>query len=108
MKPLANHCKGQGYSDKLQPMLAGAGLEGVQSTFVGFSPDKYPANPNSGVVGFVVFSSVELRDAAITANRASMALMGTKFQIEGRVIQLFASFNRKFEATRARLRRQSR
>ena len=75
---------------------------------MGFSPDKYPVNPRSGVVVFVVFNSVALRDAAITANRASMALMGTKFQIEGRVIQLFASFNRKFEATRARLRRQSR
>ena len=31
MKPLAKHCKGQVYSDKLQSLLAGVGLEGVQS-----------------------------------------------------------------------------
>ena len=72
---MATHCKGQVYSDRLQAMLAGAGLTGIQS--VGFSLDKYPGNPRSGVVGFVVFASQELRNAAITDNRASNALMRT-------------------------------
>ena len=55
LKPLSKECKGQEYSDRLQSILIGAGLSGIQS--VGFSPDKYPENPRSVVVGFVVFAS---------------------------------------------------
>jgi hypothetical protein len=54
---------------------------------VSFSPDKYPENPRSGVVGFVVFAEQEQRDAAITADKASYALMGSEFQIGTRIIR---------------------
>ena len=40
LKSLSKECKGQEYSDRLQSILAGVGLSGIQS--VGFSPDKYP------------------------------------------------------------------
>ena len=84
-KPLAKHYKEHVYSDRLQAILTGAGLEGGQS--VGFSPDKYPGNPRSGVVGFVVFVSVEQRVTAITWEKAAMTLMDTAFQMEGRIIR---------------------
>ena len=85
LKPLAKVGKGQEYSGRLQSLLTGAGLSGIQS--VGFSPDKYPENPRSGVFGFVVFASQEQRDAAITDSRTSNALMTTEFQLEHRVIR---------------------
>ena len=84
LKPLPKECKGEEYSDRLQSILTGAGLSGIQ--FVGFSPDKYPENPGSRVVGFVVFASQEQRDAAITDNKANNALMTTEFQLEHRVV----------------------
>ena len=65
--------------------LAAAGLEGIQ--FVSFSPDKYPENPRSGVMGFVVFAEQVQRDAAITGDRASHALLGTEFQLGTKVIR---------------------
>ena len=58
-------------------MLAAAGTSEIQS--VSFSPDKYPENPRSGVVGFVVFVEQEQRDAAITTDKASYALIGSEF-----------------------------
>ena len=54
---------------------------------MGFSPGKYSENPRSEVVEFVVFASQEQRDAAITDNRASNALMTTEFRLEHRVIR---------------------
>ena len=85
LKPLAKHCKGQEYCDRLQAMLTAAGLSGIQS--VGFFLDNYPENPRSGVVGFVVFAAQEQRDAAITDCKASHALMGSEFQLGTRIIR---------------------
>jgi hypothetical protein len=61
LKPLAKHCKGDGYSRRLTRLLEGAGLEGIVS--VGFSPDKAPHNESRGMVGFVVFNTEEQLDA---------------------------------------------
>ena len=85
LKPLDKACKGQEQADRVKARLAAAGLVGIQS--VSFSPDKYPENPRSGVVGFVVFAEQTQRDAAITGDRASYALMGTEFQLGTRVIR---------------------
>ena len=74
---MSKACKGQEQGDRMRAMLAAAGLSGIQS--VSFSPYKYPENPRSGVVGFVVFPEQEQSDAAITDHRASYALMGSGF-----------------------------
>ena len=63
LKPLDKSCRGEEQGRKLAALLQKQGVEGVVS--VGFSPDKAPTNPNRGVVGFVVFRTVELRDAAL-------------------------------------------
>ena len=85
LKPLSKECKGQEYSDSLKAMLSATGLGGIQS--VSFSPDKYPENPRNGVVEFVVFVAQEQRDAAITDDGASLALIGSEFQLGRRVIR---------------------
>ena len=85
LKPLSKTCKGEEQANKVLAMLAGVGLEGIQS--VSFSPDKYPDNPRSGVVGFVVFAEQAQRDAAITGDRASMALRSSEFQLGTRIIR---------------------
>jgi hypothetical protein len=85
LKPLSKACKGQEQGDKMRTMLATAGLEGIRS--VSFSPDKYPDNPRSGVVGFVVFAEQVQRDAAITDGKASLAPRGTEFQLGTRIIR---------------------
>ena len=79
LKPLSKACKEQEQGDRMRAMLPAAGLSGVQSA--SFSPDTYPKNPRSGVVGFVGFAEQEQRDAAITDHKASYALMGSEFQI---------------------------
>jgi hypothetical protein len=43
-----------------------------------------------GVVAFVVFSTVEQRDAALVDNRVAWALLGTEFQLENRQISIEA------------------
>jgi hypothetical protein len=83
LKPLSKVCKGGEQGEKMRAMLAAAGLEGIQS--VSFSPDNYPENERSGVVGFVVFAEQPQRDAAITDSKASYALMGSVFQLGRRI-----------------------
>ena len=85
LKPLSKTCKGEEQANKVLARLAAAGLEGIQS--VSFSPDKYPDNPRSGVVGFVVFVEQVQRDAAITDGKASLALRGTEFQLGTMIIR---------------------
>jgi len=85
LKPLSKVCKGREQGEKVWAMLAAAGLEGIQS--VSFSPDNYPEKENSGVVGFVVFAEQPQRDAAITDDKASYALMNTEFQLGSRIIR---------------------
>jgi hypothetical protein len=85
LKPLDKICRGQERCDRMKARLAAACMEGIQS--VSFSPDKYPDNPRSGVVGFVVFAEQVQRDAAITDGKASLALRGTEFQLGARIIR---------------------
>ena len=61
-------------------------MEGVES--VGFSPDRHPGFRMRGVVAFVVFSTVEQRDAALVDNRVAWALLDTEFQLENRQISI--------------------
>jgi hypothetical protein len=89
IKPLAKHLQGQMWADKLQELIEGCdGVEGVES--VGFSPDRHPGFRMRGVVAFVVFSTVEQRDAALVDNRVAWALLGTEFQLENRQISIEA------------------
>ena len=53
---------------------------------VGFSPDRHPGFRRRGVVAFVVFQTVEQRDAALMDSRVIWALLGTEFQLEKRQI----------------------
>ena len=86
LKPLGKSCKGEEQGRKLAALLQKQGVEGVVS--VGFSPDKAPTNPNRGVVGFVVFRTVELRDAALDDRELpSYALLGSEFQLNNRVVR---------------------
>ena len=64
------------------------GVEGVES--VDFSPDRHPGFRMRGVVAFVVFQTVEQRDAALVDGRVCWALLGTKFQLENRMINIEA------------------
>ena len=74
LKPLSKCSKGK--EGELQAKLEAAGLTGIQSVSV--TSDWDPNNDESGVVGFVVFASVEEKGAACGAdNRASVALLGT-------------------------------
>ena len=59
-------------------------MEGVES--VGFSPDRHPGFRRRGVVAFVVFRTVEQRDAALVDQRVCWALLGTEFQLENRMV----------------------
>ena len=89
IKPLAKHLQGQMWADKLQEVIEGCeGVEGVES--VGFSPDRHPGFRMRGVVAFVVFQTVEQRDAALVDNRVIWALLGTEFQLENRQITIEA------------------
>ena len=89
IKPLAKHLQGQMWADKLQELIEGCdGVEGVES--VGFSPDRHPGFRRRGVVAFVVFSTVEQRDAALVDNRVAWALLGTEFQLENKMISIEA------------------
>jgi hypothetical protein len=89
IKPLAKHLQGQMWADKLQELIEGCdGVEGVES--VGFSPDRRPGFRRRGVVAFVVFSTVEQRDAALVDNRVAWALLGTEFQLENKMINIEA------------------
>ena len=89
IKPLAKHLQGQMWADKLQELIEGCeGVEGVES--VGFSPDRHPGFRMRGVVAFVVFHTVEQRDAALVDNRVIWALLGTEFQLENRQITIEA------------------
>ena len=85
LKPPSKACNEQEKGDMLRAMLATAGMSGIQC--VSFSPDKYPDNPRSGVVGFVVFAEQAQRDAAITDDRASVALRSSEFQLGTRIIR---------------------
>ena len=86
LKPLGKQCKGEEYSRRLARKLQEGGVEGVVS--VGFSPDKAPDNPSRGVVGFVVFSTVEQRDAALDDRELpSLALLGSEFLLGRRVVR---------------------
>lgn len=112
LKPLGKQCKGEECSRRLAKKLQEAGVEGVVS--VGFSPDKAPTNPNRGVVGFVVFSSVEQRDAALDDRELpSYALLRAEFQLSNRVVRSEAkepdrnvALVRKEEAHKERLQAQ--
>ena len=48
---------------------------------VGFSPDRNPEIIRRGVVGFVVFKTVEQRNAALVDQKVCYALMNTEFQL---------------------------
>jgi hypothetical protein len=86
IKPLAKHMQGQMWADKLEEVLEGCeGVEGVES--VGFSPDRHPGFRRRGVVAFVVFQTVEQRDAALVDQRVCWALLGTEFQLENKMIR---------------------
>ena len=89
IKPLAKHLQGQMWADKLQELIEGCeGVEGVES--VGFSPDRHPGFRMRGVVAFVVFHTVEQRDAALVDNRVIWALLGTEFQLGNKQITIEA------------------
>ena len=77
IKPLANHLQGQVWADKLQEVVEGReGVEGVES--VGASPDRHPGFRRRSVVAFVVFQTVEQRDATLVDNRVIWTLLGTE------------------------------
>jgi hypothetical protein len=77
IKPLAKNLQEQ-RTDKLQELIEGCeGVEGVES--IGFSPDRHPGFHMRGVVAFVVFHTVEQRDAALADNGVIWALLGTEF-----------------------------
>ena len=79
----------QMWADKLEEVIEGCeGVEGVES--VGFSPDRHPGFRMRGVVAFVVFQTVEQRDAALVDSRVIWALLGTQFQSESRQITIEA------------------
>ena len=68
IKPLSKHCKGQACSEKIIRQLnIWEGVEGVES--IGFSPDRNPELARRGVVAFVVFDTVEQRDAALVEEK---------------------------------------
>ena len=80
IKPLAKHCKGQACSDRMAKQLESwDGVEGVVS--IGFSPDKHPEIARRGVVAFVVFETVEQRDAALVNEKVCYALLDIEFQL---------------------------
>ena len=86
IKPLAKHCKEQACSDRMVRQLESwegvEGVEGVES--VGFSPDKHLETTRRGLVAFVVFATVEQRNAALVDEKVCWALMGTEFQLLNR------------------------
>ena len=89
IKPLAKHLQGQMWADKLEEVIEGCeGVEGVEP--VGFSPDRHPGFRMRGVVAFVVFQTVEQRDAALVDDRVCWALLDTEFQLENRRISIEA------------------
>ena len=59
--------------------LENEGIAGVES--VGFSPDKSPELIRGDVVGFVVFETFELMQAAEGEQRACWAWLGTELQL---------------------------
>ena len=92
IKPLAKHLKGQMWADRLEEVLEQCdGVDGVES--VGFSPDRHPGFRNRGVVAFVVFKTVEQRDAALKYARSKViwGLYDTDFQLEQKRIEVKAA-----------------
>ena len=60
-------------------------MEGVVS--VGFSPDKHPEFARRGVVAFVVFETVEQRNAALVDEKVCYALLDTGFQLANKLMR---------------------
>ena len=92
IKPLAKHLQGQMWADRLEEVLEQCdGVDGVES--VGFSPDRHPGFRNRGVVAFVVFKTVEQRDAALKYARSKViwGLYDTDFQLEQKRIEVKAA-----------------
>ena len=86
IKPLAKHLQGQLWADKLEEVLEGCeGVGGVES--IGFSPDRHRGFRRRDVVAFVVFHTVEQRDAALMDKRVCWALLDTEFQLENKTIR---------------------
>ena len=90
IKPLAKHLKGQMWADRLEEVLeATEGVDGVES--VGFSPDRHPGFRNRGVVAFVVFKTVEQRDAVLELGNVIWGLYTTDFQLEEKRMEIKAA-----------------
>ena len=70
IKPLTKHLQGPMWADTLEEVIEGCEgveVEGVES--VGFSPDRHPGFRMRDVVAFVVFQTMEQRDAALIDDR---------------------------------------
>ena len=92
IEPLAKHLKGQMWADRLEEVLEGVdGVDGVES--VGFSPDRHPGFRNRGVVAFVVFKTVEQRNAILEfcSRKVIWGLYNTDFQLEEKRIEIKAT-----------------